>query len=276
MRPSRVSRPCSSKAAVPQPGCRLDPPPSLPNHRRPHCRKIHSPSCMLLSPSPVPFSRVQRTGQSLERRRAGAPGNLRWSRAAQLPSCELLDSATQPGTLRSNVLMRSPPGTDCCARCRNPTPDSEGPAPGTPPPNVTRRHVSTCSSSSPGFEPPSRELATVERAPTADNRFFKNLGNDLASDAVGARRVSPTAILCAHLPSGMTTMLASTTRALPTDLRRPGPVGGTGGGSVAGTIDPSCDPTPCPSPPVRPSGRLRPGGRVGKNRARFARFFLPR
>ena len=46
------------------------------------------------------------------------------------------------------------------------------------------------------------------------------------------------------------------------------------GGGVRGTIDPSCDPTPCPSPPVHPPGRLHPGGRKGKNRARFARFFF--
>ena len=50
--------------------------------------------------------------------------------------------------------------------------------------------------------------------------------------------------------------------------------GAQGGGWGAGTIDPSCDPTPCPSPPVHPPGRLHPGGRNGKNRARFARFFF--
>ena len=45
---------------------------------------------------------------------------------------------------------------------------------------------------------------------------------------------------------------------------------------MAGTIDPSGNPTPCPSPPVRPPGRLTPGRRKGKIRARFARFFVCR
>ncbi len=80
----------------------------------------------------------------------------------------------------------------------------------------------------PGFEPPSRELTTVgrtppgevqtpsrARTPTADRRFFKTFWNDLASDAVDARCVSPTVILHAHVPSGPTTMLVST-RSFPT------------------------------------------------------------
>ena len=46
------------------------------------------------------------------------------------------------------------------------------------------------------------------------------------------------------------------------------------GGGVRGTIDPSCEPDPLPLAPGPPGRLSKTGGRDGKNRARYARFFF--